>query len=240
MEQFKIRKDGFKEIRKAMLIKAIPISLLATFGGLAISHFNTNAQQSDINVFPFVIPLVLGALAFGLYRGVNRQKEIFDSYILTIDDNGITREQHNTPTISISNADLKEIIKNSNGSFTIKGNSTVNVIGVPSQIDDYKKLEKLLSEIRQILSKNSEPFLQKYRGLLSILTIGLMAAVYISKNKIIVGVCGTVLISALGYSFFEVQRSKNIDSKTKKGMWWLIFVTASIIGVMYFKLTGNQ
>lgn len=240
MEQFKIRQDGFKEIRKAMLIKAIPISLLAAVGGLAISHFNTNVQQSDVNVFPIVVPIVLGALTFGLYRGVNRQKEIFDSYRLTLDNNGITREQHNTPTITISNTDISEIIKNSNGSFTIKGNSSVNVIGVPSQIDDYEKLEKSLAQIRQISTKSSEPFLQKFRGLLSILTIGLMAAVYISKDKIIVGVSGTVLLAVMGYSFFEVQRSKNVDSKTKKGMWWLILVTASIVGVMYYKLTGQQ
>jgi hypothetical protein len=240
MEQFKIRQDGFKEIRKAMLIKAIPISLLAAIGGLAIGHFSTNGQQSDVNVLPFVIPLVLGALGFGLYRGVNRQKEIFDSYRLTLDNNGITREQHNTPTITISNTEVSEIIKNSNGSFTIKGNSSVNVICVPSQIDDYEKLEKSLAEIRHILTKSSELFLQKIRGLLSVLTIGLMAAVYISKDKIIVGVSGTVLLVVLGYSFFEVQRSKNVDSKTKKGMWWLILVTASIVGVMYYKLTGQQ
>ena len=80
--------------------------------------------------------IVLGALAFGLYRGVNRQKEIFDSYRLTLDNNAITREQHKTPTITISNTDVIEIVKNSNGSFTIKGNSPVNVIGVPSQKDD--------------------------------------------------------------------------------------------------------
>lgn len=241
MEQFKIRQDGFKEIRKMMLIKAIPISLLAVSGGLVISHFTTNEQQSNENVFSFVIPMVLGALAFGLYRGINRQKEIFDSYRLMIDNNGITREQHNTPTITISNTDVSEIIKNSNGSFTIKGNSFVNVIGVPSQIDNYEKLEKSLAEIRQISTKNSEPFLQKFRGILSsILTIGLMASVYISKDKIIVGVSGTVLLTVLGYSFFEVQKSKNIDSKTKKGMWWLIIVIASIMVGMYYKLTGQQ
>jgi hypothetical protein len=240
MEQFEIKQDGFKEIRKAMLIKTIPISLLAVFGGLAISYFNTNAQQSDVNVFPFVIPIVLGALAFGLYRGVNRQKEIFASYRLTLDINGITREQHHTPAITISNTDISEIIKNANGSFTIKGNSSVNVIGVPSQIEDYEKLEKSLAEIRQISTKISEPFLQRFRGPLSILIIGLMAAVYISKDKIIVGVSGLVLLVFLGYSFFEVQRSKNVDSKTKKGVWWLILVTASIVGVMYYKLTGQQ
>ena len=194
MEEFKIRQDGFKEIRKAMLIKVIPISLLAVLGGLAISHFNTSGQQSDVSVFPFVIPAALSALAFGLYRGVKRQQEIFDSYRLTIDNNGITREQHNTMTITISYADLSEIIKNSNGSFTVKGNSSVNVIGIPSQIDEYEKLEKSLAEIKHISIKSSEPFLQKFQGLLSILIIGLMAAVYISQNKIIVGVSGTVYL----------------------------------------------
>lgn len=183
--------------------------------------------------------IVLGALAFGLYRGVNRQKEIFDSYRLTLDNNAITRQQHKTPTITISNTDVIEIVKNSNGSFTLKGNSPVNVIGVPSQKDDYEKLEKSLAEIRKISLKSSEPFLQKFSVLLSILTIGLMSAVYISKDKIIVGVSETILLLVLGYSFFEIQRSKNIDSKTKKGMWWLILVTVSFIGVMYYKLTGQ-
>ncbi len=145
----------------------------------------------------------MGALAFGLYRGINRQKEIFDSYRLTLDNNGITREQHNTPTINIAKADLSEIIKNPNGSFTIKGNSTVNVIGVPSQIDDYENLELSLAEIRQISTKTSEPILQNFRSLLSILVIGLMASVYISKDKIIVGISGTVLLVVLGYSVFE-------------------------------------
>ena len=67
-----------------------------------------------------------------------------------------------------------------------------------------------------------------------------MAGVYISKDKMIVGVSGTVLLLILGYSFFEVQRSKNIDHKTKQGMWWVILVTASIVAVMYYKLTGQQ
>ncbi len=240
MEQFKIKQDGFKEIRKVILIRTIPISLLTAFAALAISHFTENGQQSDVNVLPFVIPIILGAMALGLYRGIKRQKTIFESYILTIDNTCIKREQHNTPTITISNTDIREIIKTSNGSFTIKGTSNINMIGVPSQIDDYKKLEKSLAEIRKITIKNSEPFLQKFRGLLSILIIGLMAAVYISKDKIIVGLSGTVLLVILGYSFFEVQKSKNIDSKTKNARWWLILVIASIIGVMYFKLTRQQ
>ena len=240
MEQYKIRKDSIKEIRKTMLIKSLSISLLTIIGGLLISHYSTNGQQSEVNVYPYVIPILLVSLGYGLYLSVIRQKQIFDSYRLTIDINGITREQHNTPTINISNAEVREIIKNSNGSFTIKGKSSLNVIVVPSQIDNYEKLVKSLTEIRHISTKSKEPFLQKNRELLSLLTIGSLAGVYISNDKIIVGVSGSVLLGILGYSFFEVQRSKNVDNKTKNGMWLLILVIASIIGIMYYKLTGQQ
>lgn len=239
MEQFKIKKEGFKEIKKALLIKLIPFGLLGIVGGIIICYVNMSKQESDMTVLLFIIPILLVSTIFGFNRAIKRQMEILESFVITIDDNTITREQYNTPTIIISNVDVSKIIKKSNGSFTIKGNSNVNVIGIPSQIDDYDKLEKLLSEIKQISTKSREAFLQKISGILSILTIGLMAAIYISKNKIIVGISGTILLVVLGYSFFELQRSKNIDRKTKNALWVLIPVTASIIGIMYLKLTGQ-
>ena len=65
-----------------------------------------------------------------------------------------------------------------------------------------------------------------------------MAAVYISKNKLIVGISGSIALLFMGYSFFKIQGSKNIDKKIKTTMWWLLVVCASIIAVMYFKLSG--
>lgn len=240
MEQFKIKPGGFKEIRKTLLVKIVPILLLGSFGVLAMVHFNMKEEQSDVNVLLFLIPFILVSGAFGLYRSMNTQKKIFESYCLTLDNNSITREQHNTPTITISNEEISEIIKNSNGSITIKGKSKVNVIGVPPQIEDYTRLEKLLTEIKQISTKTKEPFLQKYMILFSLLGMGLMATFQISSNKIIVGVSGLVLLIFMGYSFFAIQRSKNIDNKTKRATWWVILVAVSIIGVMYYKLTGLQ
>ena len=234
-EQFKMRPDGFNEVRKLILIKAIPVSLLAAFGGLAISHFNTNSQHSDVNVYPFLIPMVLGSLAFGFYLAITRQKKIYESYRLTLDHNGITREQYNTPIITILKNEITEIVKNSDRSFTIKGNSKLNQIGVPSQVDDYEKLEQLLGDIKPITTKTREPFFQKFSALISILVVGLMAAVYISKDKIIVGVSGSVLLVVLVYSFITGQRSKNIDNRTKKMLWVVILVAVSIIGIMYSK-----
>jgi hypothetical protein len=237
--EFQVKKNGFAEIKKAMIVKAIPIALLAAGTGLAISHFNTNDKSSDVNVLPFAIPIVIGALAFGLFKGINRQKGLFESYKLIINENEIIREQINTQRITIPHNEVKSIIRNPKGIITIVGHSATEVIGIPSQIVGIEKLEQLLSLIHPIVESDEKPLTEKYKGLLVVLLLGLMATVYISMNKLIVGVNGAIVILFLGYSFYEVRRNKNIDKKTKNEMWRIVLVLLSIIGTMYFKLTGK-
>jgi hypothetical protein len=238
MQQFKIRQDGFTEIKKQMLIRTIPIMLVAVIVGIIISSLNSKDKQTDINVLPIVIPLIAASVGFGLYRGVNRQKSLFDSFKLTLTENLITREQLNTPIVSIYFNEIKEIVKNRNGSFTIKGSNTTDIINVPLQIENYSELEAKLSQIKPVITQSTQPFLQKYSIVLSLLTIGLMLCVYTMTNKILVGVCGTLLIVLMTWSFYEVQRSKNIDTKTKRNMWWVLLVLVSVIAVMIMKLSG--
>lgn len=111
MQVFKIRQDGFKEIRKKMLLRSIPMLLIAGAVGIVISTMNSKQTEDDVNVLPIVIPLAVSALGFGLYSGINRLKASYESYTITIADNLITREQLNTPTISIYFNDIKEIIR---------------------------------------------------------------------------------------------------------------------------------
>jgi hypothetical protein len=84
MQTFKIRQDGFKEIKKQLLIRTLPIMLIAVTVGIAISSMNSKDKAGDVNVLPIIIPLAAVSVGFGLYRGVNRQKSLFESYTLTI------------------------------------------------------------------------------------------------------------------------------------------------------------
>jgi hypothetical protein len=238
MQTFKIRQDGFKEIKKQMLIRTIPIVLIAVTVGIVISPINSKDKAEDINILPIIIPLVAASVGFGLYRGVNRQKALFESYTLTITNNLITREQLNTPTISIYFNDIKEIAKHKNGSFTIKGKDAVDLIGIPAQIDDYTQLETALQQIQPIVAKNQVSFIERYQSLTGLVTVGLMLCVYTVNNKIIVALTGSTLLALMIWSFIKIRGSKNIDSKTKRSVWWVALVLASVIAVMFFKLTG--
>lgn len=238
MKVFKIRQDGFKEIRKKILLRSIPVLLIAGAVGITISTINSKQKENDVNVLPIVIPVIAAAIGFGLYRGVNRQKTLFESYTLTITNNLITREQLNTPTISIYFNDIKEIAKHKNGSFTIKGKETIDLIGIPAQIDNHPQLETALQQIQPIVAKDKVSFMEKYQILTGLVTAGLMLCVYTVNNKIIVALTGSALVALMVWSFIKIRSSKNVDSKTKQGFWWIILVLASVIAVMTFKLTG--
>jgi hypothetical protein len=238
MQVFKIRQDGFKEIRKKMLSRSIPLLLIAGIVGITISTINSKQKGNDINVLPIIIPVIAAALGFGIYRGVNRQKALFESYTLTITNNLLTREQLNTPTISIYFNDIKEIAKHKNGSFTIIGKETVDIIGVPVQIEDYLQLETALQQIKPIVVKDKVSFMEKYQSLTGFLTVGLMLCVYTINNKIIVALTGSALVALIVWSFIKIRSSKNVDRKTKRTVWWVVLVLASVIAVMFFKLTG--
>ena len=97
--------------------------LIAVIVGILISTINSKNQANNVNILPFIIPFAFLAVGFGIYRGVNRQKSLLDSYTLNITNNLIIREQLNTPTISIYFSDIREIAKLKNGSFLIKGRS---------------------------------------------------------------------------------------------------------------------
>ncbi|MFA6946817.1 MAG: hypothetical protein WC220_13055 [Pedobacter sp.] len=235
MVQFEIRKDCIKEVRKAILNKGIAISLFASVF-IAIGFYRSN---SDLYFLLFAIPLFLVLIISGYYKGVKWQMKLYDSYNLTIDNQLIRRKQHDTPDIIIQMEDINRIIKNSNGSFTIKGNSTRNVIEVPAQIEDYERFENLLSGIKQISTKKGIQLLPKFLDLVNILAAGSIVAVMISKDKIIIGACAALVLITWGYSMFETQRSQNIDRRTKKTRWWSgIILIALFIRIVYYKLTA--
>jgi len=238
MQIFKVKQDGFKHIKKKTIIMMLPVMLIVVTFGVVISLVNSKDKTTDVSVLPIIIPVMVGAVGFGIYRGINRQKYLFETYTLTITNNLITREQLNTPTVSIYFNEVKEITKNKKGGFTIKGTEAVDLIWIPIHIENPAELEKTLEQIHPITVKRKDTLLQKYPTLTAFATLGLMFCVYTVNNKIVVGLTGTLLVALLIWSFIKIRGSKNVDSRTKKAVWWIFLPLASVIGVMIIKLSG--
>ncbi|MEX6686896.1 hypothetical protein QTN47_05290 [Danxiaibacter flavus] len=238
MQQFTVNPNKFKEIKKQMLIRSIPMLLLVSIAAIAINYSNTTSKETDFTWLFIAVPFFVLILAWGIRKGLKRQKSLMDSYILTVSNNSITREQANTPTISIYYSDITSIAKYKNGTFIIRSKDPADEIIVPAQIDNYEEFESLIASVNKVNTENSQPQLQKYTTLLSLINLACMICVYVASNKFLVGATGTVCTALTGWSFYKAWMSKNLDSKTKKSLLWGLLALLSVVAITIMKLTG--
>jgi hypothetical protein len=233
---YKNNKEGFKTIQKKLLRNAIPIVSLALAVGLLISY-NQN-DDGQVNTLPYVLIIAIGAGGFGIFKGLNRQRQLFESYTLTVDENSIQREQFNTPTVTISRSEIQEILKDETGGFAVKGKSRTEVIIVSNQIENIEALERELQQLGEIKLQQGKSTVERLRFPIVLIGLVMMATVYISTNRYLVLCCGSILALGLMYSIYEVQTSKTVDKKTKRISWWTVIVIIAVIGITYSKFVG--
>ncbi|MCS3795629.1 hypothetical protein [Niastella sp. OAS944] len=253
MLTFKIKPNGFKEIRKKILLFSIPGFVIgAVFTGTSL-YTSTMNRRNDVT--PGYVPdhsmqlidlatylpivIFIAILGFGLNRMLKKTKKTLDSYELTISDNLIAREQLNTPTISIYISEVQEIIKRKKGGFYIKGEKARDLIIVPKQIENPEQLEIALEKIKPLVSKGKAADQLKWQALLGLASMALLITVNVSLNKTVVAIGGTLFLGLTVYNFVQAQKSKNIDYKTKRTRWISLVLSFFVIYVMYIKLTGN-
>ena len=238
VQEFVLDKSRFREVRRIIIVRALPMVVLAMVVGVGISYYNQNAQQDQSSFWYVMVPVFLGLLGFGMYRGIQRQKALYNSFHLTIDEQSIVREQANTPTIRLTGSEIMEIIKAQNGSFAVKAGSANRTIIIPAQIENPAVLEKRLAHFGILSSPPEQSLAINALRLLPVATLVLMILVYVTVNKIVVAASGTILLGIMAYSLVVTQRSAHIDGKTKKGAWLLLLVIASVLAVMYAKLSA--
>lgn len=235
MTVFKIKENGFNEVKKDIFKRIGIFSILALIMVILLSF--RGGGREDLIVFLMMLPIMGIALGVGFFLGFNKQKKIFESYTLTISDQEIIREQLNTPTISIPFANVKSIDKDSKG-FSIRSTASKDIIKIPIQIDNKAQLEEILSEIQPVGDTVEKTFVEKNTNLISIVSLIPIIALYISNNKLVVGTCGIFVLLLLGYSFYELQTNKNVDSKTKNTSWIMLLVLISIAAKVYLVLAA--
>lgn len=208
--------------------------LVAGAAGVFISTKNDAAGQ---NTYPILIPLIALLFIFAIYRAINRQKVLYDTYRLTLDDNLIKREQINTPTVTLYLGDVQYIKKQRSGGFILSGKNANDKIIIPAQIEKYDELEISLNQIKTIDIEINKPVLQKYQGLFSLIVLGSMVCVFTVSDKLVVAVSGMIVVVVLIWGGVEIRRSKNIDLKTKRASWYIIPVLISVAAIVYYKLS---
>jgi hypothetical protein len=238
MQQFRISPENLAKMKKKILIRFISLPLIGFTFAFIVGVINLKTAHVSIDsvyLVPCLLPLIY--IGFSGFRFVRMRTRLLESYTLTLSDNLISREQHNTPDISIYFNDITEINKNKNGTFTIRSKNPQDIINVPVQIEKYNELEQLLNDIMLITEKRTS-LLTMLAGLSPLILIGLMITVQEVQDKILATVCGTAYMALAAWCFYYVMRNKNADNKNKmRLLLCIVGLTALVIYELSMKLT---
>lgn len=227
MHTFKIRPNGFNEIRKALLVRIVT----GTIAGVAVASLflllTSDGHESTETLVSIGI-VTIGGVVSDVFS-VKRQKKMYDTYTLTITEEHITRQTFNTPDLTIPRNSVKEIVRAKNGALIIAGESELNNILVPHVIEQAEEVERLLSQIKPITIK---PHAQRKVALMIILFIGAMFLLcwgVLSENIYWVTLSGLGLCAFLVCGFVMIQRSKNYDRRMKRWSYVALFPIVCIL-----------
>ncbi len=238
MQQFKISTEGIDKIISNARLRTILTCLIGLTAGVVIFANNSQDKEGTTASLPFIIPFLLAVAVWAYLRGIKRQKALLATFTIVVNDHTISRQQLNTTPVLIDRNDIKEIIKDKKGNLVIKGAKRENFINVPAQIDHFAELETILHQIKPISERNPYSIIERYPLLAGLIAVALMLSVYLSSNKIVVGITGALLLAIMTWSFINVQRNPHIDDKIKKRFYFVLLVMASILATMIMKLGG--
>lgn len=236
MPDYKNTPEGLVKLRKQLISKLTPLLLIAVIGGVAISYFNNDKKDGPL-AWLIMLVLMLIFLVYSLAKGIKMQKGLYESYVLTIDEDRLSRRQTNLSELTILFSEISTISEDKTDNLIVT-DVDQNKIVISSYIQGYERIKALLQSIKPISPAISKNFLQKYPLLSPVITIGLMAAVYLSNNKIVVGLCGVILIGLMTWAFYKIRISEQLDSRIKRSSLWLLLVIPSISAIVYYKIWG--
>jgi hypothetical protein len=238
MQQHKNKPEGFKMVRKRIFTKGLPIMLIAVTTGFLISYFTENGAVEDMYANMLFILFIAAVIAFSFWRTLQKQKIVYDSYLLTVGDDYLLKEQSTLKATRLSFDEIERIEKDGYGNLFVYGALQQNIVLVSANIDDYQGVKDLLQSIKPIGIRDSYNLFQKHPLLTLLIPCGLMVAVYLSNNKIVVAAAGISLIAIIIWGFYKIRTNPYFTNRSKRSAWMIPIALISLILLIYYKLFG--
>lgn len=236
MYTYKTKPDGFRHIRRTMFLRHFPLILSALSLGILLSAYKNSERPINWNEIGIIILILAVIIIFAFLWTMTEQRHKYEDFVLSIDEDGITREQYRTDTVTIARHEVSRIYKKTNGSLVIKGSAYSDAIIIPPQMEESEKLEQELAGIK---SFSEIPFLEKYWLLPALTVFSLMAVIELATNKWLVGISGLTFLGIFGYSFYSKYGHKNIFYIPKSSIFLALYLTFIIVRKVYSTITGG-
>lgn len=238
-EEFGITREGIRDILRKTFSRVFPIILVFTLGGISISIIRDVkvGEKENLDVFDLIpVGIIAVILVFSIYRTKKRLENIYRDYILTFENNSITRTAPTMPKLTIPFQEITRVKKTAMGGFAVVGSSRLNTLFIPAQVENIERIEELLRAIPTVTITEKTTLLEKLGLPIVFSALLLFGAFIISDHPVIILSTGIIMCVLLTYSFIMVQKSKMYDQHSKNRSWISLLILFSILATMYIRV----
>ena len=223
----------FAFLRKRFYYVVAPICLLALITGFLIATLQRGISIGAI----VVVPILLVVIIFSLRKSLVQVQKSWASYQLIIEPDSITRQQDHYETIKIFSHEITRIQAVTRGSIIVHGDQAKKQIIIPDTLENFDEVKAILVQwhkIDDIENKLKQNTIIIYTA--AVVTLVVMGIVMLGEKSPFILALAIVFLLLLVSSFFFIQRSNAVDTKTKRVLWWIILPIIMVGTRTYFLL----
>jgi hypothetical protein len=239
MEQYRTDPTRTQEVRSEMLRRTVPMMVFVAVILTVILVFMQNrdgASEHGHVVTLVTVPVFALIMIYSVRKVLTQQTSMYVSFTVTLEPDRVTRHIEGFPPLSITHASLKRIEERPDGTLILHGEGKQNVIGISKYMVDLPTLRERLAQLQPIASVPAARSSQLWVIGAALLGVVALAATFVSDNKLVVALCGSLTLILLIGSFIVIQWSKHLDRRSKRRSWVIFLVLFSLVSVMYQKL----
>jgi len=216
---------------RSLRFKTLVVGIFIAFIVFIIWWWNDGNIRSikPSEVAYFIITLTAGG--FGLMIGYRRAREQLRTFTLTLSEDRIIRNMSGSIDVVILKDSIISIKEYRWGSFTIRAGTPAGFIIVPSSLENRDQFRALVSNWKPITPLLfGQQLLGVFVGVsIGILIFGPLLVTFVMPESRFTGPCAAIVIVMSIFYLWRIQRSPRVDTRAKRGAWFLLALTVGAL-----------
>lgn len=192
---------------------ALPSLLLVV---VAVLWLQTRLQPGLADTLPFSLPVVAACLGFGLFRSLRlarrNGRSNWDSYQLSLAENGLRRVVSSLPAVEIARAEVTHIFDSPGEGLTVMTEDRQRFVFIPAQLEEYPAVREQLAGWRAFEAPRVRRT-QLVQMVWTLLLLGLWLATGLVRDVRLALLAGAGLWIVGGISIRETLRLGILDRR---------------------------
>jgi hypothetical protein len=237
MKTYRLSPAYYTALKRRLLLTAIPIISAAGAVGFIAGLLQGGTTLVNAALFAALTGVFF---IFTIPRSYIQQRNLAETYKLTVDGDTITRTQNGAQDISITRSGIARITETPDKGLGIIAINSKLRFGIPVTLEGYAELRKTLASWHQIqaVKPRGMHWQAAIVPLVAMALIGLFAVAIISSDKTLVTATGGLALIVSVASALILVNNPQVDAKTKSKLWLISIPLLALAAKVFYTLVN--